>query len=147
MKKMISQFCRYLRPSAPAAALLSGCAFTNPPPLPAENPANPEVADSAPPPESLLVADGTTRAISKRLTQVPAAAQLPATEHGGMDHGGMQHEGTKPEEQRQSGDASQEQQKGAYTCPMHPEVKSEKPSVCPQCGMKLVEKGGAHEGH
>lgn len=24
-----------------------------------------------------------------------------------------------------------------YTCPMHPEVKSDKPGDCPKCGMKL----------
>ena len=32
-----------------------------------------------------------------------------------------------------------------YTCPMHPEVKSDKPGVCPICGMDLVKKesGGA----
>jgi hypothetical protein len=30
-----------------------------------------------------------------------------------------------------------------YTCPMHPDVKSDKPGECPQCGMDLVpvEKG------
>ncbi|HXI01172.1 MAG TPA: heavy metal-binding domain-containing protein [Sphingobacteriaceae bacterium] len=27
-----------------------------------------------------------------------------------------------------------------YTCPMHPEVVSDKPGKCPKCGMKLVEK-------
>lgn len=27
-----------------------------------------------------------------------------------------------------------------YTCPMHPEVVSDKPGNCPKCGMKLVEK-------
>jgi hypothetical protein len=27
-----------------------------------------------------------------------------------------------------------------YTCPMHPEVISNKPGKCPKCGMTLVEK-------
>ncbi|MGQ9620133.1 MAG: heavy metal-binding domain-containing protein [Bacteroidales bacterium] len=27
-----------------------------------------------------------------------------------------------------------------YTCPMHPEVISDKPGDCPKCGMPLVEK-------
>jgi ABC-type oligopeptide transport system substrate-binding subunit len=27
-----------------------------------------------------------------------------------------------------------------YTCPMHPEVISNKPGNCPKCGMALVEK-------
>ncbi|MBX9889083.1 MAG: hypothetical protein K2Y30_14235 [Flavobacteriaceae bacterium] len=27
-----------------------------------------------------------------------------------------------------------------YTCPMHPEVTSDKPGKCPKCGMNLVEK-------
>ena len=26
----------------------------------------------------------------------------------------------------------------AYTCPMHPEVTSDKPGECPSCGMDLV---------
>jgi FtsP/CotA-like multicopper oxidase with cupredoxin domain len=43
---------------------------------------------------------------------------------------------------------------GVYTCPMHPEVISESPGHCPDCGMKLLpaelvaEAGGhTHEGH
>lgn len=27
-----------------------------------------------------------------------------------------------------------------YTCPMHPDVKSDKPGSCPICGMDLVKK-------
>lgn len=30
-----------------------------------------------------------------------------------------------------------------YTCPMHPEVVSDKPGKCPKCGMTLVKKEGA----
>ena len=25
-----------------------------------------------------------------------------------------------------------------YTCPMHPEIKQDKPGKCPKCGMNLV---------
>ena len=30
--------------------------------------------------------------------------------------------------------------KGKYTCTMHPDVSSDKPGVCPKCGMDLVER-------
>jgi FtsP/CotA-like multicopper oxidase with cupredoxin domain len=43
---------------------------------------------------------------------------------------------------------------GPYTCPMHPDVVSDQPGHCPECGMKLLpaalvdEAGGhGHEGH
>ena len=40
--------------------------------------------------------------------------------------------------------------KDSYTCPMHPEVTSDKPGKCPQCGMDLQKKsmmqGPAHAG-
>ena len=45
---------------------------------------------------------------------------------------------------------------GQYTCPMHPEVVSDKPGNCPKCGMFLVPvaakdgtagQGGEHSGH
>jgi CopA family copper-resistance protein len=31
-------------------------------------------------------------------------------------------------------------QSAIYTCPMHPEIKSDKPGNCPKCGMKLIKK-------
>ena len=34
------------------------------------------------------------------------------------------------------------QQVQEYTCPMHPEVRSEAPGKCPKCGMKLQPVGG-----
>src|SRR3989339_144001 len=32
-----------------------------------------------------------------------------------------------------------------YTCPMHPEVRSDKPGICPKCGMTLVSVKKKHE--
>ena len=36
--------------------------------------------------------------------------------------------------------SSHENMAMTYTCPMHPEVTSDKPGKCPKCGMDLVEK-------
>lgn len=35
---------------------------------------------------------------------------------------------------------SMQQASVTYTCPMHPEVLSDKPGTCPKCKMDLVEK-------
>jgi hypothetical protein len=46
--------------------------------------------------------------------------------------------------------AKHEMAAAMYTCPMHPDVKSDKPGKCPKCGMDLVMKdmkGDGHAGH
>ena len=35
---------------------------------------------------------------------------------------------------------AQEKVQVYYTCPMHPEVSSDKPGKCPKCGMDLVKE-------
>ena len=44
-----------------------------------------------------------------------------------------------------------EAEASSWVCPMHPEVRSDQPGVCPQCGMKLVpaedDAPPAHEHH
>jgi Cu2+-exporting ATPase len=48
---------------------------------------------------------------------------------------------------------TEEKEKIIYTCVMHPEVLSDKPGVCPKCGMALIKKEGVktdqniHSGH
>lgn len=29
-----------------------------------------------------------------------------------------------------------------YTCPMHPEIRQDKPGICPKCGMTLEKIAG-----
>ena len=45
-----------------------------------------------------------------------------------------------PSAPKQNQAAPKVQNKTVYTCPMHPDVKADKPGVCPKCGMDLVEK-------
>jgi len=63
----------------------------------------------------------------------------PSPHHG---HPQPDHHGHEHPAPRQSATA------GAYVCPMHPEVRSDRPGRCPKCGMNLVltdaREGAAH---
>ena len=90
----------------PVAGLLAGCAVT-PPPLPQNNPADPQVRGLSTGPRNLLVRDETTLAVEKQLKATEADAKsaetmkhdmnnMPGMQQGGMQ--GMQHEGMKMEQ-------------------------------------------------
>lgn len=109
--------------------LLASCAATEPPPLPPNNPADPQVRSSSRLPGNVLVRDETTLAIEKQLSATEADAKsAESMKHDMQNMPGMQHDGMK--------------MKAAapiYTCPMHPQVQSNK-RKCPIRGMILVRK-------
>ena len=168
-----------------AALLFGGCA-TEPPPLPPNNPADPQVRSLSKAPRNLLVKDETTHAIEKQLNATQAYAEsaekmehdmsnMPGMEQGQMQHGEMKHDQNQDHEQMapkntetekkaladEMKKTSQEMKKtsealkektgqakagaAVYTCPMHPQVRSDEPGKCPICGMTLVKKEQAHE--
>jgi len=114
------------------AQWLISCA-TNPPPLLPGNPADPQISGHTRTPRNLLARDETTLAIEKALSQTANTVEsAESMQHEGMQHGGMQgmqHEDMKMKERGE-----------IYTCPMHPQIKSDKPGKCPICGMTLVKK-------
>jgi hypothetical protein len=84
----------------------------------ASHPANPAASEAPVPPESATLRNA---APNPSLTEQD---ELPMTGHG-------------PHHRR--GQAATE---APYRCPMHPDVRSDKPGHCPMCGMQL-KKGDA----
>lgn len=57
--------------------------------------------------------------------------------YGKIDDCSMMHKNMKSADEKKK---DKKDSKMTYTCPMHPEVISDKPGKCPQCGMDLIEK-------
>jgi rubrerythrin len=97
----------------------------------------------------------TPRSLAGPLPREAAPLEQPASQPSGMaDHADMArtgghaaHEGASPKDSA-AGDASdagtmhmngpENAQRTVYSCPMHPEIRQDRPGSCPKCGMKLV---------
>jgi hypothetical protein len=108
---------------------LTGC---SPAPMP--------VSQSSRDPSSPTAPEGVTPTVA-----ASAAPATPAPSHEGHEHHGQSkapatsgHEGHDHAGTPSSADAGS--QATAYVCPMHPEVTSSAPALCPKCNMKLVPK-------
>ena len=122
---------------------LGGCAASyTEPSLPADHPAS-AAAEEAPPPTRWSTLDV---AAADPVGAMPAG---PAMEHTGHEADGQDvppqpeaagHRHETPSAAGTGGAVAP----AAYSCPMHPEVVSDKPDQrCPQCGMKLTKQDGA----
>lgn len=72
----------------------------------------------------------------------------------GKKAGGTEPAGSGPAESAEHAHGTSDTATGGrevYTCPMHPEVVSDRPGECSKCGMDLVPEGeasgGGHDGH
>ena len=72
----------------------------------------------------------------------PAPVQQPGAMEG-MDHSKMPGMTSQPQNKEILEKEMKKTSDVAYTCVMHPEVKSDKPDNCPKCGMKLAPKSAA----
>jgi hypothetical protein len=141
---------RYTRPAKTiivAAALLAvplGACASEPKPRPAtldpSNPAAPEGARLSVAALDPAAATPAPPAPAATRDETAPAVPAPEADHG-HDHGGA----AAPAEKDKAGGPGKENKPAAtvYTCPMHPEVISDKPGNCPKCGMKLVPKAPA----
>lgn len=86
------------------------------------SPAPMPISTSSHDPSSPSAPEGRTPAVPAAASEAPPSA--PAGEHHAHAHEPL------------AGDAGSV----VYVCPMHPEVTSPTPALCPKCNMKLVPK-------
>lgn len=122
--------------------LVVGCAVFEDPPLPREHPANPEAPEASPPARSKTLDVAASEQIRPA---EPAQGRPSPTPTSAHEHGYAAPAGDSPTAPT-AGATPAAPKKGAYTCPMDEEVRSDRPGDCPKCGMKLVPED-AHKDH
>jgi len=109
---------------------ISACASEPQPRPTALDPSNPAAPESAPLGVTALSPSAALPTAPAQHTEEGVEKPPIAPSAGAKD--GHVHEG--------SASAQDNAKVTLYTCPMHPEVISEKPGRCPKCGMQLVPK-------
>lgn len=94
---------------------------------------------------SLMIGGVTSFAQEKPKSQTPAKAEKPCemTQQKEAGCAGMQAASCCAQgEKKSTGNAKTGTKEAtvAYSCPMHPEVQSDKAGKCPKCGMDLKKK-------
>jgi len=114
------------------SVLMHASCATEPPPRVARlDPANPGAPESRPLEVSAINGSAPEKA-AEAASPAPRGPVVPA------DH-------AAPDAVKDTPKAGEPQPSAGpvYVCPMHPEVTSPKPGVCPKCGMRLVRKAAA----
>src|SRR5690349_17317709 len=106
-----------------ACALASGCGPSLPSSWPEQSPAS---AAASPAPAAT---------VTRALESPPPLPGEPARGWSGLAADGS---AASP---RHVHEAGRDAEAAVYTCPMHPDVTSDRPGQCPRCGMALVQRG------
>ncbi len=108
-------------------AAVSGCGEPTRVDVPNTHPANPDAAAAPTPPASSVLA-------------IDPAPPAPPVQTSAAHASHADQTAAEPASEK---DNSAPAQAAAYSCPMHPEVTSDKPGRCPKCGMQLKPTSAA----